>query len=236
MGQRMIVATGNRNKMIEIREILSDVDLEIVSMAEAGISAEIHENGRTFAENAEIKARTVALASGQMAIADDSGLVIDCLRGEPGIYSARYLGKDTSYDLKNRTLIDRVNDYCRGREEAGKMPLSREGSEFFLADGEEYRPGAGENGDPGVLRSARFVCACCCAWPDGTVKTIVGKMEGRIAYHQAGKHGFGYDPIFFLPEYGKTSAELLPEEKNAISHRGKAFKAMHDYLSEKMGR
>jgi XTP/dITP diphosphohydrolase len=240
MAGKMIVATGNRNKMIEIREILSDVDVEIVSMKEAGIRVEIVENGRSFAENSAIKALTVAKASGEMAIADDSGLVIDCLRGEPGIWSARYMGEDTSYDLKNRTLISRVNDFCRGYEAAGGALAAMEGAEFLESwtPGEKQtpetlndRPGADENGKPGRLRSARFVCACTCAWPDGTVKTIVGRMEGRIAYAPAGPHGFGYDPIFYLPQLGKTSAELLPEEKNAISHRGKAFTAMHDYLA-----
>lgn len=232
MAEKMIVATGNPNKMIEIREILSDVDLDIVSMKEAGISVRINENGRTFAQNAEIKALSVARACGKMAIADDSGLVIDCLRGEPGIYSARYMGEDTSYDLKNRVLIDRVNDFCRGHEYSRKALTLREGAEFLDLEGGEHRPGADETGCPGPLRAARFVCACVCAWPDGRVKTIVGRMEGRIAYQQAGKHGFGYDPIFYLPEFGKTSAELLPEQKNAISHRGKAFSQMHDFLAE----
>ena len=99
-----------------------------------------------------------------------------------------------------------------------------------------HLPGADEAGCPGPLRSARFVCACAVAWPDGTVKTILGKMEGRIAYRPAGSNGFGYDPVFWLPEYGKTSAEISPQEKNAISHRGKAFRAMHDYLAGKTGR
>ena len=239
MSERMIVATGNPNKMREIREILSDFDLEILSMKEAGIDVKIEENGKTFAENAEIKARTVAASSGAMAIADDSGLVVDCLDGEPGIYSARYMGAETSYDLKNRTLIDRVNDYCRGFLAAGELPGVKDGSEFLSAGTrslQERRPGSDEHGNPGRLRSARFVCACSCAWPDGTVKTIVGMMEGRIAYEQAGSNGFGYDPVIFLPEYGKTSAELSPEEKNRISHRGKAFTAMHDYLAVKLGR
>ena len=238
MAKRMIVATGNRNKMIEIREILSDVEIDILSMSEAGVDVEIVENGTSFSENSAIKARTVAAASGEMAIADDSGLVIDCLRGEPGIYSARYMGKDTSYDLKNRTLIQRVNDFCRGWETAGQALKELEGSEFLTECRQSDLPQAGrlpgmdENGKPGKLRSARFVCACSVAWPDGRVKTIVGKMEGRIAYRQAGDHGFGYDPIFYLPRFDKTSAELLPEEKNAISHRGKAFTAMHDYLAD----
>lgn len=219
--RQLIVATGNMDKLREIREILNDPELEILSMKEAGISADIVEDGSSFAENAAIKAGAVAKASGRMALADDSGLVIDCLRGEPGIYSARYMGRNTSYDEKNRNLIDRVNDFCRGYEAAA----GKESGSF---------PGCGENGNPGPLRAARFVCAVCAAWPDGTMKSAEGRMEGRIAYRQAGENGFGYDPIFFLPEYGRTSAEISEAEKNAISHRGKAFRAMREIL-QRMG-
>lgn len=246
MAGKMIVATGNKSKMKEIREILSDVDVEILSMAEAGIDADIVENGKTFAENAAIKAVTVAKAAGHMAIADDSGLVVDCLMGEPGIRSARYMGHDTSYDLKNKALIARVNDFCRGYETALRASASpsgneypavsplpkREGAEFLDGTGKDRPAGCDENGAPGPMRSARFVCACVVAWPDGRTRAFTGEMEGRIAYEQRGENGFGYDPVFYLPEYGKTSAELLPEEKNAISHRGKAFRAMHQFLDE----
>lgn len=132
-------------------------------------------------------------------------------------------------------LIDRVDDYCRGFSSAGSALVRTDGSEFIPENSGEYRPGADEDGNPGPLRAARFVCACAVAWPDGRTKTIVGTMEGRIAYHQAGQNGFGYDPIFFLPGFLKTSAELTPEEKNAVSHRGKAFSAMHDYLVKELG-
>ncbi len=145
MAGKMIVATGNRNKMIEIREILSDVDVEIVSMKEAGIRVEIVENGRSFAENSAIKALTVAKASGEMAIADDSGLVIDCLRGEPGIWSARYMGEDTPYELKNRTLISRVNDFCRGYEAAGGALAAMEGAEFL--ENRKWKAGPAQIGE-----------------------------------------------------------------------------------------
>ena len=214
MAQTVIVATGNAHKLTEIREILSDGELDIVSMKDAGVDIEIIENGTTFEENAVIKARAVAMASGKMALADDSGLVIDALDGEPGIHSARYMGHDTSYAVKNRAIIGLVNEYCR--QQAGSA--------------DEERPGSLPDGTPGPLRSARFVCAVAAVWPDGTVKTATGIMEGRIAYEIMGENGFGYDPIFFLPEYGKTSAQISAQEKNAISHRGKAFRRMRDLL------
>ena len=192
---RLIFATGNMDKLREIKEILADTGYDIFSMKEAGINVDIVEDGKTFEENALIKARAVAKASGSLALADDSGLEIDALGGEPGIYSARYMGEDTSYDIKNQNLIDRLDG---------------------VADEE---------------RTARFVCAMAAVFPDGTEKTFVKTMEGRIGYKIAGENGFGYDPIFFLPEYGKTSAEISPEEKNAISHRGKALRALAEYLS-----
>ncbi len=192
---RLIFATGNMDKLREIKEILADTGYDILSMKEAGINVDIVEDGKTFEENALIKARAVAKASGSLALADDSGLEIDALGGEPGIYSARYMGEDTSYDTKNQNLIDRLDG---------------------VADEE---------------RTARFVCAMAAVFPDGTEKTFVKTMEGRIGYKIAGENGFGYDPIFFLPEYGKTSAEISPEEKNAISHRGKALRALAEYLS-----
>ena len=214
--ETIIVATGNAHKLNEIREIWSDPDLELISMKDAGVDVEIIENGTTFEENAVIKARTVAQASGHMALADDSGLVVDAMDGEPGIHSARYMGRDTSYDVKNNAIIDQVNEYCRQK-----------------ADGQGAVagcPGSLPDGTPGPLRSARFVCAVAAAWPDGTVKTVTGVMEGRIGYEIAGENGFGYDPIFFLPEYGMTSAQISPQQKNAISHRGKAFRLMRDLL------
>lgn len=214
--ETIIVATGNEHKLNEIREIWSDPDLKLISMKDAGVDVEIIENGTTFEENAVIKASTVAQASGCMALADDSGLVVDAMDGEPGIHSARYMGRDTSYEVKNNAIIDLVNEYCRQKEN-GK-------------ENSEGRPGSMPDGTPGSLRSARFVCAVAAAWPDGTVKTVTGVMEGRIGYKIAGENGFGYDPIFYLPEFGKTSAEISPEEKNAISHRGKAFRKMREVL------
>lgn len=191
---KIIFATGNKDKMKEIRMILSDLDVEILSMKEAGISVDIEENGTTFEENALIKAKTVAAYTDAIVLADDSGLEIDYLNKEPGIYSARYMGEDTSYRIKNGNLIQRLE------------------------------------GVPDEKRTARFVCAVAAAFPDGTVKTVRETMEGRIGYEEKGENGFGYDPIFYLPEYGCTSAELSMEEKNKISHRGKALRAIRDVL------
>ena len=191
---KLIFATGNENKMREIREILAGRGYEILSMKEAGIDVDVVEDGKTFAENALIKARAISKIAGELVLADDSGLEIDALGGEPGIYSARYMGYDTSYTEKNNNLISRLE------------------------------------GVPDEERTARFVCAMAAVFPDGREETVVGTMEGRIGYEIAGENGFGYDPIFFLPKYGKTSAEISPEEKNAISHRGKALRAIAELL------
>ena len=198
--QRIIFATGNKNKMNEIRMILKGLQLngesvEIVSMKEAGISMDIEENGKSFVENAQIKAKAVWERVPQaLVMADDSGLEIDYLNKEPGIYSARYLGEDTSYHVKNLNLIERLQ------------------------------------GVPEEKRTARFVCAIACMMPDGSCLTAQETIEGRIGYEEKGSHGFGYDPIFYVPEYGKSTAELSEEEKNQISHRGKALRAMRKQL------
>lgn len=193
---KIIFATGNKDKIKEIRAIFGDRVEEVLTMKEAGIDIDIEENGTTFLENALIKARSVAAHCDAIVMADDSGLVIDALNGEPGVYSARYLGRDTSYHEKNQNLIERL---------AGK-------------EGEE--------------RSARFVCAIAAVMPDGREFTSEKTMEGQIGYEEKGENGFGYDPIFFLPEYGKYSAELAPEEKNRISHRGKALRDMEEQLKD----
>ena len=192
--KKVIFATGNEGKMKEIREILGDLDIELLSLKDAGIKADIVEDGKTFEENAEIKAKAICQLTGEIVLADDSGLEIDYLNKEPGIYSARYMGEDTSYRIKNASLIERLE------------------------------------GVPDEQRTARFVCAIAAAFPDGTMKTVRATMEGRIGYEEKGENGFGYDPIFYLPEYGCTSAELSMEEKNKISHRGKALKAIKDEL------
>ncbi len=200
MKHRIIVATGNAGKMREFRMILEDLGLEIISMKEAGVSLDIVEDGSTFAENAEIKARAVWALTGDIVLADDSGLVVDYLNGEPGIYSARYMGEETSYEIKNQVIIDRVASA------------------------------------PEEERTARFVCAIAAVLPDGTVLHTEGSVEGMIAHHPAGSNGFGYDPIFYLPEYGMTSAEIPLDRKNEISHRGKALEAMKLCLRDAVGR
>ncbi len=194
--KKIVFATGNEGKMREIREILKDLGMEILSMKEAGANLDIVEDGATFGENAEIKARAVWKRTGGIVLADDSGLVVDCLNGEPGILSARYMGEDTSYEIKNQNILDRAA-HARGGE-----------------------------------RSARFICNIAAVLPDGTVLHTEESMEGLLADQPAGKEGFGYDPILYIPEFGVTSAQLTLEQKNKISHRGKALEAMKGRLIE----
>lgn len=196
--KKIIFATGNQNKMKEIREILSDLPYEILSMKEAGIEADIVEDGTSFEENAVIKAKAIMELTGEVVLADDSGLEVDYLNKEPGIYSARYMGEDTSYHIKNGNLIERLA------------------------------------GVPDEKRTARFVCAIAAAFPDGSVETTEGTIEGRIGYEERGENGFGYDPIMYVPEYGCTTAEMTEQQKNAVSHRGKALRKMKGILEEKM--
>ena len=192
--EKMIFATGNEGKMREVRMILGDLGAEILSLKEAGIQAEAEENGTTFEENAVIKAQEIMEKTGALVLADDSGLEVDALNGEPGIYSARYMGHETSYHIKNKNLIERLE------------------------------------GKTGEERSARFVCAIAACFPDGRVLTTRGTMEGQIGYEEKGENGFGYDPIFYLPEYQCYSGELPLEEKNKLSHRGKALRLMKEQL------
>ena len=242
MRKTMIAATGNREKMVEIRSILASSDIDLITMKDAGFDIDIEENGSTFEENALLKARAVAKASGKMAIADDSGLVVDAMGGEPGIHSARWMGHDTSYDIKNREIIRLVDEYCAKMEtdtmeaDFGAAPecTGFERGQDTSSNGtpSHIHPGCSPDGTPGPLRSARFVCAVAVVWPDGRERTAVGVLEGRINTEQRGSNGFGYDPIFFLPEYGKTSGEIPREEKNRISHRGQAFRKIRDILEE----
>lgn len=196
---RIIFATGNEGKMKEVRMILGDMGMEVLSMKEAGIKVDIVEDGKTFEENAKIKAQGIHAVSGGIVLADDSGLEVDYLDKAPGVYSARYMGEDTSYDIKNQAIIDQL--------------ANAKGSE----------------------RSARFVCAIAAAMPDGEVLITRGTIEGEIGYEIVGEGGFGYDPIFFLPDRGKTTAQLSADEKNEISHRGKALRAMKELIKAKMG-
>ncbi len=198
MEKRIIFATGNQNKMKEIRMILEDLGMPVYSMKEVGVDCEIEENGTTFEENAQIKANAIAkLLPGDIVLADDSGLEIDYLNKEPGIYSARYAGVDTSYDIKNQMLLDRLE------------------------------------GVPDEKRTARFVCAIAAVFPDGTSMPVRGTIEGIIGHEIAGENGFGYDPIFYVPEYGCTTSEMSPELKNELSHRGKALQLMRRIMETK---
>lgn len=192
--KRIIFATSNEGKMKEIRLIMKDSGYEVVSLKEAGISADIEENGTTFEENAVIKASAIAKLTGELAMADDSGLEVDYMDKAPGIYSARFLGEDTSYDIKNNYILNKLE------------------------------------GVPVPQRSARFVCAIALAKPDGTSITKRATIEGYIGFEIRGENGFGYDPIFMVPEFDKTTAELSIEEKNKISHRAKALMAMKEEL------
>ena len=195
---KIIFATGNQDKMREIREILSDPQMEILSMREAGIETDAVEDGKTFEENALIKARAVAgklQGEGWVVLADDSGLEVDYLNKEPGIYSARYMGEDTSYDIKNQNILDRLE------------------------------------GVPKEQRTARFVCAIAAAFSNGETKVGRGAIEGYIGWEPAGENGFGYDPVFYVEEYGCSTAQLPREVKNRLSHRGKALRAMKEILT-----
>lgn len=199
--KKIIFATGNAGKMKEIREIMKDLQIPVLSMKEAGLEAEIIEDGTTFEENAVIKAKAIAkIAKGKkedvVVLADDSGLEIDYLNKEPGVYSARYMGEDTSYRIKNQNLIERLE------------------------------------GVPDEQRTARFVCVIAAVLPDGRVITARGVIEGKIGYEERGTNGFGYDPIFYLPDMSRSTAELTPEEKNAVSHRGNALRAMKEKLKK----
>lgn len=196
MNKRIIFATGNAGKMKEIRMIMEDTGMEVVSLKEAGIVLDVEENGATYEENALIKARAAAEQTDDIVMADDSGLEIDYLNCEPGVYSARYMGEETSYTIKNANLIERLN------------------------------------GVPDEKRTARFVCAIAAVLPDGRELTTRAAIEGRIGYEEKGSNGFGYDPIFYVPEFRKTTAELSEEEKNQVSHRGKALQLMKEELKK----
>ena len=194
--QTLVFATGNANKTREFREILDPAKYEVMSMKDAGIEAEIIEDGKSFEENALIKARTVAKLTDAIVVADDSGLVIDALNGEPGIYSARYLGEDTPYEIKNQKILERMSDV------------------------------------PKEKRTARFVCAMAAVLPDGEELCVTGVMEGYIGFAAAGENGFGYDPIFYVDKYGTSTADISPEQKNEISHRGQALRGIRAELEK----
>ncbi len=195
---RLIIATGNEDKVREIDEILEGTGFEAVSMKQAGYCPDIVEDGKSFEENALIKARAVhALTSGEYVMADDSGLCIDALDGAPGIYSARFCGEDSTYPEKFAKIFEMLKD----------VPESE--------------------------RTAKFVCAIAVVRPDGSEFTVRGEVHGVLHETPAGSNGFGYDPIFYVPEFGMTTAQMSPSQKHQISHRGRALRAMVEKLIEK---
>lgn len=198
MDNIIILATNNKSKVNEISEMMSGSDITFVSLADAGINVEVEETGTTFEENALLKAREICKLSGKPTISDDSGLEIDALDGAPGIYSSRFMGEDTSYDIKNNALIEKLENVA----------------------------------DPD--RTARFRCCMALVLPDGREFVTEGAMEGIIAREPKGINGFGYDPILFIPEYNRTSAELSSEEKNNISHRGEALRKMIEVIKKEL--
>lgn len=198
MDNIIILATNNKSKVKEISEMMSGSDITFVSLADAGINVEVEETGTTFKENALLKAREICKLSGKPTISDDSGLEIDALDGAPGIYSSRFMGEDTSYDVKNNALIEKLENVA----------------------------------DPD--RTARFRCCMALVLPDGREFVTEGAMEGIIAREPKGINGFGYDPILFIPEYNRTSAELSSEEKNNISHRGEALRKMIEVIKKEL--
>ncbi|MBM7615168.1 XTP/dITP diphosphohydrolase [Alkaliphilus hydrothermalis] len=195
-----VVATGNKHKLEEIGKILEDFFLQIKSMKDVDLEGlHIVEDGKTFEENALIKARTVMEKTGMFTIADDSGLEVDYIDKQPGIYSARFAGEGATDEMNNKKLLGLLE------------------------------------GVPQEKRSGRFVCAMAAVFPDGDEIVLRGECEGKIGFEEKGKSGFGYDPLFIVPQYDKTFAELGPEIKNQMSHRGRALKKLKEALTKKLG-
>jgi XTP/dITP diphosphohydrolase len=199
----LLLATSNLRKLEEFLAIFSDLPMRLLSLSDIHLVVDVEETGSSFAENAELKARTYAQISHMLTLADDSGLEIDALGGAPGVHSARYLGRETSYEERFRVILEQLQG----------LPLE--------------------------LRSARFRCVIALAEPTGNIRIVEGVVEGVIADCPRGSHGFGYDPIFFLPELGKTFAELDSVVKNRISHRARAaqsaYKLLEDLLYDSCG-
>ena len=194
---KLVLASKNKKKLVEMNDILSQLGIEVCSEAEAGVDVEVEETGTTFEENSRLKAEAVMKESGMPAIADDSGLCVDALGGAPGVYSARYGGEGLDDVGRYRLLLENMK---------GQMP-----------------------------RTAKFVSVITCCFPNGDVISARGECPGTIAFAPMGEGGFGYDPVFFVPALKKTFAQLSAEEKNAISHRGKALQAFRVKLEEYLG-
>lgn len=192
---RFIVASHNEKKVGEIRAILADLNIEVVSLKDLDYHEDIVEDADSFEANALLKVRAIrSMYPSDYVMADDSGLCVEALDGKPGIYSARYAGADSSYAEKFKQL---------------ESDMAASGSDN---------------------KAAYFYCAIAVARPDGSEFTVNGRFDGEINFDAKGEHGFGYDPIFYLPEYGRSSAEISPELKNQLSHRGKALRAMVEVL------
>ena len=197
---KLILATSNKDKAREIAEMLDGTPFVVTTMKEEGFDPDIVEDGKTFEENALIKARAVhALAEGAYVMADDSGLCIDALDGAPGIYSARFCGEDSTYPEKFAKIFEMLKDV------------------------------------PEEKRTAKFVCSIAVVRPDGSEFTVRGEVCGVLHEKPMGDGGFGYDPIFYVPEFGMTTAQMTKEQKNSISHRGKASRAMAEKLKAELG-
>ena len=191
--RRLVIATKNAGKAREVAQILAGLPYQIVSLADYPDAPDVEETGSTFVDNAIIKATAYARYTGELTLADDSGLEVDALDGAPGVFSSRFAPTDPE---RNSKLLDLMKNI------------------------------------PDEKRTSRFRCAIAIAEPDGSVKTCEGAVEGIIAHEPRGANGFGYDPVFYLPDLGKHMAELTADEKNAISHRGKALQAAKDLLLE----
>lgn len=194
--ETIIIASGNKGKLKEFRELMADLPVEVKSLSDYPEIGEIEENGKSFAENAFIKAKAVHDATGCLAIADDSGLEVDALGGAPGIYSARYAGEEKNDAANNAKLLQALSDISEDN------------------------------------RGAQFHCAICAVTADGKRFDAEGIVRGQILRAERGDGGFGYDPLFYIPALGKTTAELSMDEKNAISHRGQAVRQMVQTLKE----
>ncbi|MGE4215338.1 MAG: XTP/dITP diphosphatase [Anaerotignaceae bacterium] len=191
---KIIFATKNAGKAKEVKIMLEELDAQVLTMTEAGIDIDVIEDGETFEDNAIKKAKEIMQVSGCLVLSDDSGLEVDYLNKQPGVYSARFMGEDTSYDIKNQKILEMLKDVAVEK------------------------------------RTARFVSVIAAAFPDGRIVTTRGTIEGIIAYEAKGENGFGYDPIFYVPQFGMHTAEMDIEQKNKISHRGKALREMKEIL------
>ena len=196
MARKLLIGTNNKGKLQEFRRLLADLPLEVGSLKEAGIDTDVEETGKTYEENAVLKATTFARMSGTLTLADDSGLEVDALHGEPGVMSARYAGEDASDADRVRFLLSKLNDV------------------------------------PVAARGAVFRAVIAVAEPDGTVHTVEGACRGHIVTDPKGEKGFGYDPVFMAAGMDKTMAELDPDEKHRISHRGKAAVKARELLKK----